>query len=358
MQETLTNKRILIISNEPWGKQWFIKHHWANELSKKNTVFFLNPAGSFSLLNFNINQTLISKSLTSINYRNAIPFSGRYLLFNFLHELFFSLCLNFKLKHPIDLVISFDPFRPFLPKFITNESIYYAADDYKTFLEKIIIKKSKIVIAVSEVLMKKLNAKHTIKHGVPDQYYTFLPYKNSDDISLFCGASFSDRIDYELLTKIARKYINNNLILVGPDQTHESKNHFINLMNLPNVKYLGEIDFYDYMDEIDKARICLVPYLMNQQGNMLNSLKIIQYLSKGKPIVSSFFKDYEKYVEEQPDLMYMTKDKKTFLSLIDKAILEDYSDETFYANRFKFASNFFYSEQLKQLEAIIKEVSK
>src|SRR5215216_5648547 len=74
----LVNQNILIISNEPWGNIWYSKHNYANELSKKNKVFFLNPPMPFkfsNFLNFKIKEEKVSDTLTILQYSNLLPVS-------------------------------------------------------------------------------------------------------------------------------------------------------------------------------------------------------------------------------------------------------------------------------------------
>ena len=72
----LINQNILIISNEKWGKMWYSKHNYANELSKNNNVYFLNPPQPFKPLNIfkkNITTYKVTNKLTIIEYKNILP---------------------------------------------------------------------------------------------------------------------------------------------------------------------------------------------------------------------------------------------------------------------------------------------
>ena len=42
---------IFIISNEHWGPVWYSKHHYANELSASNIVYFINPPSKWKFTN-------------------------------------------------------------------------------------------------------------------------------------------------------------------------------------------------------------------------------------------------------------------------------------------------------------------
>ena len=72
----LCKQNILIVSNEKWGKMWYSKHNYANELSKNNNVYFLNPAKAFHPFNIfkkNITSYKITDTLTVLEYKNILP---------------------------------------------------------------------------------------------------------------------------------------------------------------------------------------------------------------------------------------------------------------------------------------------
>lgn len=349
----LKSKSILIVSNEAWGKQWYIKHHWANELSKNNKVYFLNPANSFNFKFAFFRSEKISENLSLITYQNQLPLTGKFQLIQKFNELLIWRKIM-KIDRSIDISLSFDPFRPYLSSNSKLTSIYYAADDYKTLNEFKLVKRANIVIAVSEVLAHKLNTKYVIGHGVPDQQFS--ETKNiSPPPSFFCGATFSDRIDYELLLKLTEVYPNYNLILAGPDNTNKCKSIFHKLINQPSVNYLGIVDYNQFIHQVELATVCLVPYSMSSRGNMINSLKIIQYLSKSKPVVATIFEDYKIHLLENKKLIYMANNQNEFIECVEIAMREDKSNQSIPLNRFKFASQFFYSTQIDQLETIITQ---
>ena len=80
----LEDQTILIISNEPWGDMWYSKHNWANELSNKNKVYFINPPEKWSpthLFSSNTTVTNYSKSLSIVDYNNRFPFTRNEIIF-------------------------------------------------------------------------------------------------------------------------------------------------------------------------------------------------------------------------------------------------------------------------------------
>lgn len=349
----LKSKTILIVSNEPWGKQWYVKHHWANELSNSNKVYFVNPASKFTFKWNNLSVNVIKSSLHSIGYYNILPFTGRFKITRYFNELLSAILIKNKIPDTVDLIISFDPFRPYFPSFFNAVSVYYAVDDYIINQEYILAKRSTLIIAISEVLAKKLHTKNVIKHGVPDQPMPTDLNLNNAQNTLFCGASFSDRIDYSLLFKISQNFPHFSLVLAGPNQTDSSHHEFEILIQQDNVNYLGVVDFDTFLNLSKSANLCLVPYNMDKRGNMINSLKIIQYLSQCKPVVSTIFEDFKIPMKLNNKLLYMAENHTQFLQYITTALSEDQKDTSFAEVRYTFAKQHFYSSQMNQLESLI-----
>ena len=131
----LTNKNIVLVSNEPWGDVWYSKHNYANELSKNNTVVFINPVSGWRFINlfkFNVSFTKITERFFVLSYSNVLPIRHKYL-FNLNNQLvsgFLKKLINAKIG-PIDMFWSFDPFRLSNPSlFKASKSIFHSVDKY------------------------------------------------------------------------------------------------------------------------------------------------------------------------------------------------------------------------------------
>jgi len=112
----MKNKIILIISPEAWGTNFVSKHHYANYLSKNNTVYFLNPVFSSKINPFgkiNIEVENIKENLVKVNYQNLLPKLNKFPKF-IQNYIFKRQAKQIQKKLNIskfDIVWSFDPFR-------------------------------------------------------------------------------------------------------------------------------------------------------------------------------------------------------------------------------------------------------
>jgi hypothetical protein len=111
----LENQIILVTSNEPWGDLWYSKQNYAYELSKKNTVYFINPPTKWrpsNLLSNPITEGSYNDKLHYINYQNFLPIRNNFL--NKLNNKWVSKHLQnyFENKGIKDTILwAFDPLR-------------------------------------------------------------------------------------------------------------------------------------------------------------------------------------------------------------------------------------------------------
>ena len=110
----LSNKTILIISQQAWGNMFVSKHHYAAELAKRgNRVYFLNPP-NYLHKNFaemvEIKPSGFHPNLFVITDNISFPFNIKFH-FNWLFHLLMRRHIKAVLKkinNPIDIVWSFD----------------------------------------------------------------------------------------------------------------------------------------------------------------------------------------------------------------------------------------------------------
>ena len=175
----LEKQTILVISNEPWGKMWFSKHNWANELSQKNIVYFINSPEKWTLKNLfssNVDISKYSNSLNIITYNNTLPFTRYGLIFNW-NESIIVKSITKKIKKDSGFIFwSFDPYRFSSPQlFKPLKSIFFRVD---IFLfekrERTLINNVDAVIVTAEELLKGVNAKKelVISHGISKAEFT------------------------------------------------------------------------------------------------------------------------------------------------------------------------------------------
>jgi hypothetical protein len=96
-----------------------------------------------------------------------------------------------------------------------------------------------------------------------------------------------ERLDYDLLTKLADRMPGASIVMVGP----VAKVDPATLPQRPNIHWLGQRD-YSALPQIVKAfDVCLMPFAMNESTRYINPTKTLEYMAGGKPIVSTAVPD-------------------------------------------------------------------
>ena len=201
--------------------------------------------------------------------------------------------------------------------------------------EQICIKNYDLSIATSKELCKKLSESC-------GKFVNYFP--NGGDITLFRKAieeklpkpielqnvhtpiigytgAVCQRIDYELLVKIAESNPTKTIVIVGPRQ--DKQHTTINLDAIPNILFVGsrkidELPYYlQYFD------CSIIPFLCNGLTKSIYPLKINEYLAAGRSVVTTNFSEDIKGFDSS---ILIADNHDSFLELIDKALLLNTED--------------------------------
>lgn len=117
------------------------------------------------------------------------------------------------------------------------------------------------------------------------------------------------------------------------------------------ITYLGCVPYEEYLRNLQKADVLINPRNMNLPENENNfPSKIMEYLSTGKPIISTRFPGWEKYNE------YIAFCESTVDGL--QTILETGDVEKYNAKEQReFAAGFLWSNQVKKIQSLLMEKS-
>lgn len=96
-----------------------------------------------------------------------------------------------------------------------------------------------------------------------------------------------ERIDYDLIARLAETFANGSIVMVGPLAKVEADQ----LPNYPNLHWLGQRS-YDHLPALVKSfDVCLMPFALNEATKYINPTKTLEYMAAGKPIVSTAVAD-------------------------------------------------------------------
>ncbi|MFN2475655.1 MAG: glycosyltransferase, partial [Chthoniobacterales bacterium] len=124
-----------------------------------------------------------------------------------------------------------------------------------------------------------------------------------------------ERLDYELLGKLADHNAAWNIAVVGP-HTKVDPAHFPKRANL---HFLGGRD-YSRLPAYAKAfDVCMMPFAKNEATEFINPTKALEYMATGTPIVST---DIEDVVLQFSDIVSIATNHDEFIAACDASIVE------------------------------------
>ena len=189
---------------------------------------------------------------------------------------------------------------PLIDELNVAKTIYYCYDEISAAewskahgadAEKEYLKKVDGVVVTSASLYHSKSQYNSNCHFVP----------NGVDHSLFSKAlgiprtgkkvigyvgSVDNRIDYELLRKVAMNNLGSTVRLIGRIRSDKA----IGLARqFPNIELTGAKQPNELADEVAKIDIGLIPFVTNEFTKNIYPLKVNEYLAAGKPVVSTAF---------------------------------------------------------------------
>ena len=122
-----------------------------------------------------------------------------------------------------------------------------------------------------------------------------------------------------------------------------------------NLFWLGEKKYQTLPQYLYFADVCIVPFKINPLTIAADPIKTYEYLSTGKPIVSTNLPEVKK-IASKP-IIYLTKSRETFLEYIDLALNTEISKKTINF-RLQIAFENSWQTKSKQIENIISQFFK
>jgi GT2 family glycosyltransferase len=157
--------------------------------------------------------------------------------------------------------------------------------------------------------------------------------------------------DVELMTLIARRRPQYTFVLLGGIFDVDISE----LESLPNVRILGQRPYEEMPQYLYHFDVCLIPFKVNSITESTDPVKMYEYLSAGKAVVSVALSELEPF----RDYLYLAHDREDFLVQLDRAVAEDNPEKVAERRRFA-ASNTWpqrYKSILNALEAAIPRAS-
>lgn len=189
--------------------------------------------------------------------------------------------------------------------------IYHCVDEYTAFsgvsssglaaLEEGLLRRADFVIVSADRLYQSKAALNpttvVVRHGADHSHFrrALLPRTRVPDevarlprpVIGFFGL-VADWVDVDLMAKVAERYPNGSLVILGKVTTDVSA-----LQRLPNVHLLGRKPYEDLPAYCKGFDVALMPFRINELTLNANPLKVREYLAAGLPVVSTAIPEVE-----------------------------------------------------------------
>lgn len=359
----LVGKNILLISPQAWEHVFVSKHHYAIVLGAAgNKVYFLNPpSGAYRISGTSF------KNVFCMYYPGFLP--G----LRFLPATIQRLCmraiiseLERLVKHRFDVVWSFDNsvFSDLGAFSADTLKISHIVDVNQDFNFKVHARTADLCISTNRVIVEKFKlfnqSAYYINHAVPAERAGLtvnfqLPGGNATKAG-YAGNLDIQYIDWSLLEKIVDENPGVDFIFAGPCK----ENCFLRqLLGRANVFHVGVLSSWELFAFYNNMDILLLCYLADKfRSQVSNPHKMMEYLSSGKMICSTFTLEYAGLADD--GMFMMSHTNGDFSSLFKRCVnkLAYWNSDELKTKRISFAQEYTYDKQLTRIEGLIESLGR
>ena len=309
------------------GYDWYMKmyqrpQHMAVHFSDKDILFFYctvnwnDKIQGFKKIKNNLYVTdqfeLLKKRLPKytlylyanengcyINELNEILKKGNNLLYEYiddLHEDLTNISQDLKARHEYVLK------NKEIPVVTTAEYLYNKA-------KKIRGSEKNLLLSTNGVVYEDF---HIIEElPVPDKMKEIV--NEGKPIIGYYGA-LAKWFDYDLIEEIAEKHSDWNIVLIGIDYDKSFSEHQ-HFKHLKNVFYLGTVEYKELVNYGNCCDVLTIPFLINEITLSTSPVKVFEYMSMEKPIVTTDLPECRRYKSVQ-----IAKNHEEFIELLEKNV--------------------------------------
>ncbi len=363
--------QIIITSGLRWDFVTQRIHHLTAEFSKISSVVYIEPPRDliFALRYMVKNKKLYRFSRLEGNVTiisPIIPFKIRKYpqLHNWLEKKFVVAKIKTSLKKlpqkDFTVLFTCDPFhQQYLTEIKHNYSVYDCADNLAELsknrfphleeTEADHMRKVDLITATAKLLQKKASVHNKnviiVPNGCSPKFFE-QPYTQINPNRIVIGfvRAVDHWFDVSLIKYILDNTDNTEFMIIGPVNTDLSL-----IAQHHRVSVLGKKSYETLPHFISSFDICMIPFKVTELTKSVNPIKLYEYLSTGKPILSTALPE----VLPLEDIVYIGKTHNEFPSLIQTAVQEH--NKTLYEKRISISYNHSWEARAN---AIIEKIKK
>lgn len=359
---------IINLSVIPWDYRYQRPQQLATEISKIIPVFYVH--NEFSLTNNTDQIPFILSSISSNLYSLKLSSSNNYFIYqklpdhkdieiisNSIKNLISTLNIShpiIKIDHPFWTPIAAELKLPIIYDCLDNQDNFELNSKSVIEEEKSLFKIASKIIATSQFLYDKASKYKSkedifiISNGTNFEHFTNnITISTENDLSKFPQpiygyfGAIDNWLDTEFIEKLA-KSTHGSIVLIG-------QNNLGNKIRSPNVYFLGEKDYQSLPQYLKQFDVCLIPFKLNSLTKAVNPVKIFEYFSQGKAVISSTLPELKKYSQ----LLYFYDSETDISKLISKINTED---QTLKQERLLVAQNNTWKSKADTIISIIEKL--
>lgn len=133
----------------------------------------------------------------------------------------------------------------------------------------------------------------------------------------YAGTLHGDRLDVELVTRLAREFPHGKVVLCGPDFLSASDREKLTIH--ANVQIRPAVAYAEVPRVLSEWDVCIVPHKKTPFTESLNPIKLWEYLASGKPIAGTPVAGFRDY----PHLCHLGEGTEGFLGACRRALQEE-----------------------------------
>jgi glycosyltransferase involved in cell wall biosynthesis len=122
-----------------------------------------------------------------------------------------------------------------------------------------------------------------------------------------------ERVDYDLIAKVAEMKPEWNLVMAGPVVKVDPAS----LPKAPNIHWLGQKEYADLPNYCKAFDICMMCFAINEATEYINPTKALEYLATGNPVISTPVKDV---VRQYTEYVYIATTPEEFVQIAEQAL--------------------------------------
>ena len=192
------------------------------------------------------------------------------------------------------------------------------------YLERELLSSADRVVYCSRALLDSEQAQvgdraRFVDHGVDTKHFAPRPRNGllkdlgcKRPIIGFFGTLDDYLIDFDLLERLAKERPHFSLVLIGDASLSMAR-----LTRYPNVHHLGFRPYEEVPSLGADFDVAIMPWLDNNWIRHCNPIKLKEYLSLGKEIVTTYFPEIDHYA----DYVHVARTHDEFLAQIDQVVL-------------------------------------